>query len=67
MDTIVWDATVYFLVMFVCQLVLLMFLFFAPVCDPWRFRGQLILSCSSFMLCSGANSAHAWGVSFLPP
>ena len=35
LDTIMRDATVYFLVMFVCQSVFFMFLFFAPVRDLW--------------------------------
>ena len=34
LDTIVQDATVYFIFMFVCQLLLEFFLLFAPVSDP---------------------------------
>lgn len=34
LNTILRDATYYFILMFACQLCLLLFLFFAPVSDP---------------------------------
>jgi len=43
LDAILRDATVYFLLIFASQLVLLFFLYFAPVCDPHYIRGWLIL------------------------
>ena len=41
LDAILRDATLYFFVMFSCQLVLLMFLFFAPVSGLYHLRGWL--------------------------
>ena len=60
---IVRDATLYFLVMLVNQLVLWMFLFFAPVCDPQHFLGRVVLTTCG---CSGAAATRTWDVSSLP-
>ena len=63
LGVIVRDATLYFLVMFANQLVLFMFLFFAPVCDPQCFRDRVLLIAYE---CSGAAAAYAWDVRSLP-
>ena len=67
LDVIARDATIYFLLIAVAQLVLFLFLFFAPVSDPYYTRGRLSLLYSSFVTCSDANSAPARGVGFHPP
>ena len=63
LEVIVRDATFYFLVMLVNQLVLFMFLFFAPVCDPQFFRGRVVLTALG---CSGTAAARTWDVRSLP-
>jgi hypothetical protein len=58
LQTILRDATIYFLLMFACQLVLLFFLFLAPV---GRSMVDLLTPlCSSRR--SGATTALAWDV-----
>jgi hypothetical protein len=47
LDAILRDATVYFLLIFASQLVLFLFLFLAPVGDPYWIQDRLILFCSS--------------------
>jgi len=49
LDVILRDATIYFLLIFASQLVLFLFLFFAPVGDPYYIRGWLILLYLSFV------------------
>ena len=63
LGVIVHDATLYFLVMLVNQLVLWMFLFFAPVCDPQYFWGCVVLTACMF---SGAAATRTWDVHSLP-
>ena len=66
LDTILQDATLYFVFMFACQVNLEMFLIFAPVGDIWYVRGwliQLLIIC----VCSGKNSTAARDVSSLSP
>lgn len=49
LKAILRDATVYFLLMVIAQLVLFFFLFLAPVGDPHRILDRLILLYSSFV------------------
>lgn len=59
LDTILRDATFYFIFMFVCQLVLEFFLLLAPVGDARYCPAPVVLT-----LTPGGDSAHARSVSF---
>jgi hypothetical protein len=48
LDTILRGATIYFVVIFTSQLVLLLSTIFAPVSDTPCFRGKVTAMCSSY-------------------
>lgn len=46
LDTILQDATVYFVLLFACQLCLLLFVVLASVSYTFCVRGKITLTCS---------------------
>jgi hypothetical protein len=46
LDAILRGATIYFVIIFTCQLCLMLFLVFAPVSDACCVRGKVTLMCS---------------------
>ena len=66
LDKVLRDATTYFILMFICQLLSEVFTLASAVGDTRYVGGWLIVLCS-LRVCSGYISGLSWGVGFLSP
>ena len=68
LDKVLRDATINFILMFICQLLAEAFTLATAVGDIRYLRGRLIVLCSFCVcVCSERISGLSWGVSFLSP